>query len=235
MCFHILPISIYVETRLLEHIMILDKLTGLLRRVMGKPGMTKGGQIFLLSDAYSNRPRAYLHHHKSHPPMAGFTRQGPIEALTTMEDLKHLVKGKQADGCPQIFTEKPHSLWDNFFSGSNDIKEWIRQNGFGVTMVCHQDQLPRVGVPSHFMHKVAMPLGNNKTCVARFNNLINVVKHVMVTPPAVPRTRTEGKYALLFLPTPPINYTWVHVIAQSTPSCNITIKMLYSLCKNNVT
>jgi hypothetical protein len=121
--------------------------TGLLGRVMGKPGVTKGGQIVLLSDAYRNRPRAYLHCHKSHPALTGWTRQGPLEVWMIMEDLNHLVKGEKANGRCQIFQEKPHSTWDNFFSGE-DINDWIGQNGFGVTMTCRQDRLPKV-IPAH--------------------------------------------------------------------------------------
>jgi hypothetical protein len=190
--------------------------TGLLARVMGKPGVTKGGQIVLLSDAYRNRPRAYLHRHKCHPSIAGFTRQGPMEVRMVMEDLKHLVQGEEADGRRQIFQEKPHSTWDNFFSG-DDINDWIGQNGFGVTMTCRRDRLPR-GIPNHFFHKVATAPGDIKARVARFNNPITVVKHVLVTPPQT--GPTEGENGLS--ETPAINYTKVHVTFQSTSSCNIT-------------
>ena len=138
-----------------------------------------------------------------------------------MDDLKALCQGEEGDGRRQIFTIKPHSTWNNFFSG-DDINEWIGHNGFGVTMTCCRDQLPR-GVPNHFLHKGAMAPGDKKARVARFNNPISVVKHAVLTPPAVLRT-TEGKNALL--PTmpanPPINYTQVHVTLQSTSLCNIT-------------
>jgi hypothetical protein len=84
----------------------------------------------LVSDAYRNRPRAYLHRHMCHPPITGFTQQGPMEVHMIMEDLERLVKGVEADGRRQSFTEKPHSIWDNFFSG-DDISDWIRQILFG--------------------------------------------------------------------------------------------------------
>jgi hypothetical protein len=86
--------------------------------------------------------------------------------------------------------EIPHSTWDNFFSG-DDINDWIGQNGFGVTMTCRRDRLPR-GVPNHFFHKVATAPGDTKARVARFNNPITVVKHVVVTPPP-PAGSTEGE------------------------------------------
>ena len=82
---------------------------------MGKPGVTKGGQIVLVSDAYRNRPRAYLHRHKCHEPIPGFTRQGPMEVRRIMENISNLVEGEESDGRRQIFTLKPHSTWDNFF------------------------------------------------------------------------------------------------------------------------
>jgi hypothetical protein len=132
-----------------------------------------------------------------------------------LEDLKkHLVKGEKKDGHHQIFPEKPHSTWNDFFS-DDDINEWIGQNNFGVTITCCQDRLPR-GVSNHFLHKVLETApGDKKACVACFNNPINVVKCVAFTPPAVPRT-TEGENALPTLPNTPINYTRVHVTFQST-------------------
>jgi hypothetical protein len=172
--------------------------TGLLVQVMGKPGVTKGGQIVLLSDAYhNNQRREYLHHHKYHPPITGFMQQVPMEVCMEMEDLKHLVKGEEANGRHEIFTEKPHSTWDKFFLGSNAINNWIGQNGFGVTMTCWHDRLPK-GMPNHFFHKVATVPGKSKACLVHFNNPITVVKHVAVTP-AGP---TEGENSQ---PTPPIN------------------------------
>ena len=188
--------------------------TGLLSRVMGKPGVTKGGQIVLLADAYRNRPRAYLHRHKCHKPIEGFTRQGPLEVRMIMEDLKWLVKDGESDGRRQIFMEKPHSTWDNFFSG-DDINNWIGLNGFGTTMTCRRDRLPK-GLPNYFFHKISTAPGDFKARVARFNNPITVVKHVSMTP-AQAAQGTEGQPA-----TPPINYTKVHVTFQSTSSCNIS-------------
>jgi hypothetical protein len=50
-----------------------------------------------------------------------------------MQDLKFLVQGEEANGRRHIFSEKPHSTWDNFLSG-DDINDWIGENGFGVMM-----------------------------------------------------------------------------------------------------
>ena len=147
-----------------------------------------------------------------------------------MEDLYLLVEGEEAGGRRQIFTEKPHSTWDNFFSG-DDINDWIGQNGFGVTMTCRRDRLPR-GVPNHFFHKVATAPGDTKARVARFNNPITVVKHVVVGEPREAEQEPaeaegepaegepEGENAQPG--TPPLKFTRVHVTFQSTSSCNIT-------------
>jgi hypothetical protein len=134
-----------------------------------------------------------------------------------MQDLKFLVQGEEANGRRQIFCEKPHSTWDNFFSG-DDINDWIGENGFWVTMTCRHDRLPQ-GVPNHFFHNVVTAPGDTKACAARFNNPITVVKHVVLS---TPEAKLEGEPR-----TPTINYTRVHVTFQSTSSCNImTVNVL---------
>jgi hypothetical protein len=40
--------------------------SGLAGRIMGKPGITRGGQIVIISDVSRCRPRAYVHRHKLH-------------------------------------------------------------------------------------------------------------------------------------------------------------------------
>ena len=50
-----------------------------------------------------------------------------------------------------IFREKPHLTWDNYFSG-DDIMMHAGQRGFGLTMTCRQDCLPK-DIPSHFVNK----------------------------------------------------------------------------------
>jgi hypothetical protein len=47
--------------------------TGVLTQVMDKPGVTKGGQSVLISDAYHDQARAHLHWHKCHKQILGFT------------------------------------------------------------------------------------------------------------------------------------------------------------------
>jgi hypothetical protein len=139
-----------------------------------------------------------------------------------MEDLKCLVQGEEGNGRQQLFSEKPHSMWDNFFSG-DDINDWIGENVFGVTMTCCHDRLPR-GVPNHCFHKVLMAPGDTKARVTHFNNPITVVKHVVLTPEG----KLEGEPK-----TPPIIYTRVHVTFKSTSSCNImtVTKSKFLVCR----
>jgi hypothetical protein len=40
--------------------------SGLVSCILGKPGITKGGQTVIISDMDRLRPRAYIHHHKKH-------------------------------------------------------------------------------------------------------------------------------------------------------------------------
>ena len=43
-----------------------EKGSVLVGRVFGKPGVSKGGQIVMISDVNRMRPRAYMHRHKLH-------------------------------------------------------------------------------------------------------------------------------------------------------------------------
>ena len=71
-------------------------------------------------------------------------------------------------------------------------------------------------------HKVATAPSDTKACVACFNNPINVVKNVVVTPAKGRLQGAEGQ-----LTTPTIHYTRVHVMFKLTLSCNkITVNTL---------
>jgi hypothetical protein len=74
-------------------------------------------QTVLLSDANRNRPRAYTHRHKMWQKPDGWTKEGPYEVRRIAEMLSGLVIGAPSNGARQIFSEKPHSTWDNHFSG----------------------------------------------------------------------------------------------------------------------
>ena len=62
--------------------------SGVLGQILGKPGITKGGQTVICSDVDRIRPRAYVHRHKCHDYQ--FPQKGPSEIYMIIEDLKLL-------------------------------------------------------------------------------------------------------------------------------------------------
>jgi hypothetical protein len=177
--------------------------SGLIGRILNKPGVTKGGQIVMISDVHRIRPRAYMHRHKLHVKPPGWTQQGPYEVKSLLETLNGLVQGEPAaDGRRQIFKKKPHSTWDNFFSG-DQICDHAGANGFGMTMTCRRDRLPN-GIPAENMCKKKTS-NEARPKAARFNQPINLVK---IVPPDEAANRK--------------GYVRVHTTFQSTSSCNIS-------------
>ena len=57
-------------------------------------------------------------------------------------------------GTQQIFSTKPHSTWDNYFSG-DQIFNWLGANGFAATTTCQRDRLPS-DIPKEHMHSKKM-------------------------------------------------------------------------------
>jgi hypothetical protein len=55
--------------------------------IMGKPSMSHGGQSAIISDVSCMRPRAYIHHHKKHAMPPGWTKQGPFEVKSVIDEL----------------------------------------------------------------------------------------------------------------------------------------------------
>jgi len=72
--------------------------TGLFGLIVGKPGITRGGQTVLVSDVDKIHPRACLHRHKLHPNW--FTLPGPNEMALIWEKLLTLLEGDPAFFCP---------------------------------------------------------------------------------------------------------------------------------------
>ena len=65
-----------------------ETLAGLFGYVKGKPGLSRGGQTILVSDADRIRPRAYCHRHKLHPKL--FPQRGPTEVRLIWEKMQPL-------------------------------------------------------------------------------------------------------------------------------------------------
>ena len=64
----------------------------------------------------------------------GWNKEGPWELRRILEALMPMVVGAEdKPNCRQIFPEKPHSTWDNYFSG-DDVMDYIGKNGFSATI-----------------------------------------------------------------------------------------------------
>ena len=119
--------------------------SGILARRMNKPGITFGLQTVILSDVHRSRPRAYTHRHKCWERDDGWTKEGPNEVKRLIELLQPMVIGEvQKPHTRQIFREKPHSTWDNYFSG-DEVLDYLGKNGFAATMTCQRNRLPNGG------------------------------------------------------------------------------------------
>ena len=174
--------------------------TGLLKRLgQAKPSITRGMQTVILFDVNRIRPRAYIHRHKCHMNQLNLP-QGPNECMLLMHQINRLVEG-QPGNCKKIFRSKPHSTWDNFFSGDK-IFEWLGTNGFVATMTCQCDRLS-TEIDKKYLHKKTDT--SPRTKVARFMHPIVAVKN------------TD-------------KYNRVHISFQSTSSCNISTVNALNSC-----
>ena len=180
--------------------------SGITGRIMNKPGISKGGQIVVITDSNRIRPRAYIHRHKLHTMPDNWTLTGQSEVRNIVEQLLPHVEGEPADpSVKKIFKEKFHSTWDNYFSG-DVIMDWLGTNGFSATMTCRRDRLPS-GVPGKYLHK-QKTLASHRTKIARFLQPVVAIK--------------EDKDEL---------YRRVHCSFQSTSSCNISTVNALNECK----
>jgi hypothetical protein len=153
--------------------------TGVVGQILGKPGISKGGQTVILSDVDRLRPRAYVHRHKCHN--YAFNQKGPSEVKIIYEQLKLLMKPVETDVVgwrhPTILHQKPHMTWDNFFSG-NDILEHAALAEFGLTMTCRRDRLPDSKIiPGKYWHK-EKTTSTARPKAARYEQPIFVIKRV---------------------------------------------------------
>lgn len=192
---------------------------GIVSRIFNKPGITKGGQVVLLVDAYRARPYAYAHRHKCHGGYQGWNMQGPVEVRLLMESINPFTKG--GDAKCLWGEDKPHSTWDNHFSGCQ-VLDWLGENGFSATMTCRRDRLPR-GVPKNFFHFEGTKPGDKKAKVARFLHPITAVKIVKRQGVDEEQAKTSSGY-----------YTRVHVSMQSTSSTNFSSVNSFNAVTNYV-
>jgi hypothetical protein len=174
--------------------------SGLVSRIMGKPGITKGGQTVIISDVDRLRPRSYIHRHKKHQKPHGWNKQGPFEVKQILANVQVMVRGYgdgdggEDDKAQYLWDELPHFTWDNYFSGDK-ILNHIGLLGFGALMTCRRDRLP-AGIPERYLSKKKTDT-KDRSKVARFNRPIVLVNE----------STTHQR---------------VHVSFQSTSSCNLS-------------
>jgi len=165
-------------------------------------GGSKGGQTVLLTDVDRIRVRAYMHRHKLHQKQ--FNLDGPNEVATLCDRILEMVDDGELndDGTTprRIFSEPPHTTWDNFFSGDQTM-EYIASKGLGITCTVNQGRLPSK-VPGQHWHKAKLSTNSDDRCkAARFENPIVAVK------------RNKKKWGT--------DSVWMHTSFQSTGACNI--------------
>jgi hypothetical protein len=86
---------------------------------------------------------------------------------------------REVPGIRQIFTARPHSTWDNFFSG-DQIFDWLGEKGFAATMTCCRDHLPSE-VPNEYLH-AKKTVSDTRSRAAQFNEpVVTAVKQTLFT------------------------------------------------------
>src|SRR5210317_1896359 len=184
--------------------------SGLVSGIIGKPGVSRGGQFVIVSDAYSFRPRAIIHRHKLHHRPPGFKAEGPNEVRMVADLLEAMVRRDDGSNPRGIFTSYPHMTWDNYFSGDS-IMNYLGGKGFGATMTCRRDRFPE-GVTKDFFHWERGKKITEASRVARYCQPITAVK-------SFPADGTNKAF------------TRAHVSFQSTGSTNLsTVNAINSNC-----
>ena len=133
--------------------------------ILGKPKVTRGGQIVIIVDASRLRPCVYIHRHGCHEQPDDWKAKGPYEVkfhadeimklmwseanvYTTNEGIKKFqVAVSQFSPC-KIYSSFPHFTFDNFFC-SDQILDYLGERGLVATMTCRHDRLPKE-VPNEF-------------------------------------------------------------------------------------
>ncbi|CAJ1944092.1 unnamed protein product [Cylindrotheca closterium] len=75
--------------------------SGLVKRIVGKPGATKGGQVTIVTDASRCCPRAYIHCHNLHHRPTGFGAQGLNEVRMIAAMISTMIS-RDLQGAPSL-------------------------------------------------------------------------------------------------------------------------------------
>ena len=90
-----------------------------------------------------------MHCHKLHKDDE-FSIMAQIEVRKIVDKLDKMVVGAKGDQ-PKLFDSKPHTTWDNYFSG-DEIFDYVGKLGQGMIMTCRRDRLP-TEIDGKFLHK----------------------------------------------------------------------------------
>lgn len=110
--------------------------------LVGKPGISKGGQTVIIGDVDHLHPRAYIHHHKK--PRC-WTKQGPFEVKCILDDVKNMVHvdgdsddDDVEDNGMYLWDQLPHFTGDNYLTifVGDQIFDYMGNKGFGALMIC---------------------------------------------------------------------------------------------------
>ena len=70
---------------------------GFTSRIMGKLGVSEGGQTVTISESHCIRPRAYMHQNMLHEKPARWTSMGPIECKAMIDEITPMIVGTPGD------------------------------------------------------------------------------------------------------------------------------------------
>ena len=147
--------------------------SGLLGLIANKPGVTRGGQIVMVSDVDRIRPRAYIHRHRLHERQFDKGRPGQSEVKLLWQALEPLCQPNNQYRPHALFRELPHMTWDNYFCG-DELMDYAATVGFGLTMTCRRDALP-AGIPAEYLQKKKTD-SEARSRAARFERPIFCIK-----------------------------------------------------------
>ena len=153
--------------------------TEVLHRLVGKPGVNKGGQTVMSFDAGLGRryPRAYRHRRSLQPRDLPLTTEGEMEIKSMMDQLQPMCFGEgrtRNTDAKVIFKKKPIFIADNYFSGDNICAE-VGRRGFGALFTCRRDQLPK-DIPIQYLHHSKGNTNTKRGVHARYDPPVIFVK-----------------------------------------------------------
>eukprot|EP00957_Ditylum_brightwellii_P170011 12940326-Ditylum_brightwellii.AAC.1 len=146
--------------------------SGLVKRILNKPGVSKEGQIVLICDQDWIHPHAYVYSHKIWDRPTGFA-EGINEVRMVIGKLDDMIIGEGDKQVKKIFTKRPAITWDDYFSGHT------------IFMTVRWDRLPK-GVSAQYFHKKPNDPDNSEVKCAHYNEPI-----VMVTNKEDPETQKK--------------------------------------------